>query len=116
MLMPQLLLRRYHPKMVISCALFANALTCLAFAVTPSECGEIGQKGQKECGLHWMLIGARAVLGITQGFITCYTPVWVDDFAPSDRKTSWCVVSPTRATRHWMLSGDNAAVPTRFCS
>ena len=35
------------------------------------------------------LLLARFGIGVSLAFITIYAPVWVDEFAPKDRQTTW---------------------------
>ncbi len=68
--------RHYNIRSVMAVSLTLNMCATLLFALTPD-------------GYTKLLIGARALIGFTQAFLMVYSPVWVDEFAPASRRTSW---------------------------
>ena len=61
---------------VIGTMLLINGIATLAMGLTPQ-------------GWAYFLIGARSVIGATQAFIMVFSPVWVDEYSPPNRRTSW---------------------------
>jgi len=70
------LLRTFRVKKVLASALVVNNLSVLCFALCPDH--------------HpYLLISCRAFVGFTQAFFMVYSPLWVDEFAPASRRTTW---------------------------
>ena len=73
------LLRSYEHKTVISCAVAANMFFTLLWALTP-----IGQWYSTN-----LFISLRFIMGLCQCVICVFLPLWTNDNAPKERRTSW---------------------------
>ena len=38
---------------------------------------------------YWLLVLGRSLNGMAQALICTYSPVWINEFAPKDRPTTW---------------------------
>lgn len=73
------LLRRCDHRTVVGTAVILNNFFTLVWAFTP---------------LHWsfskkMFIAVRFVMGLFQCVLCVFLPLWINEYAPSDRRTSW---------------------------
>mmetsp|Transcript_73821 Transcript_73821/g.161506 ORF Transcript_73821/g.161506 Transcript_73821/m.161506 type:complete len:611 (+) Transcript_73821:624-2456(+) len=68
------LLDRWSEKMVLVVFMLLNAAATFLFAYQSDK---------------WCMLAAKFVIGLTQGSISIYAPVWVSTFAPAANKTLW---------------------------
>lgn len=73
------LFQHFDAKAVLATSLFANNAFVLLFALSPTKNEYATQ----------ILIAARALIGLTQSFVSIYSPLWVDAYAPRDKLTGW---------------------------
>jgi MFS family permease len=74
-------LRRFekHHRRVVGVSLFINNVFTLMWALTP-----IDQRFSK-----LLFIALRFAMGLTQCIMCVYLPLWINEYAPSSRRTSW---------------------------
>eukprot|EP01062_Namystynia_karyoxenos_P048277 TRINITY_DN3669_c0_g1_i1.p1 TRINITY_DN3669_c0_g1~~TRINITY_DN3669_c0_g1_i1.p1 ORF type:complete len:741 (+),score=270.39 TRINITY_DN3669_c0_g1_i1:103-2223(+) len=68
------LLQVVPPKLLLAVSLVLNTAFAAVFSVAPSS---------------GFLFAARCCVGVTQAVILVYGPVWTDQFAPEDSKSTW---------------------------
>ena len=73
------LLRKYEHKTVISCAVAANMFFTLIWAFTP-----VGETYSTD-----MFIAVRFIMGLCQCVICVFLPLWTNENAPKEYRTSW---------------------------
>jgi hypothetical protein len=73
------LLKSFHHKTVISCAVAANMFFTLIWALTP-----VGQTYSTN-----MFIAVRFIMGLCQCVICVFLPLWTNENAPKQTRTSW---------------------------
>ncbi len=73
------LLHRYDQKTVIGTALILNSLFTLLWAMTP-----VRYSFSKA-----LFIGLRFLMGVAQCSLCVFLPLWINEFSPSHRRTSW---------------------------
>lgn len=70
------LFRRYNVKWVLCVSLCCFLLALAAFSLTPAHSAPL-------------LITYMGLMGFSQAYLMVFAPVWLDEFAPEDSKTSW---------------------------
>lgn len=73
------LLRKYEHKTVISCAVAANMFFTVVWALTP-----VGETYSTD-----MFIAVRFLMGLCQCVICVFLPLWTNENAPKETRTSW---------------------------
>ena len=73
------LLRHKDHRTVIGIAVAVNNFFTLLWAMTPVD---------MTYSIH-AFIGLRFIMGLTQCVICVFLPLWTNQFAPKDKKTSW---------------------------
>ena len=73
------LLRNFEHKTVISCAVAANMLFTLIWALTP-----VGKSYSTN-----MFITVRFMMGLCQCVVCAFLPLWTNENAPKKYRTSW---------------------------
>jgi MFS family permease len=73
------LLRSFKHKYVLSCAVIAFIFFTLLWALTPVE---------RPYSTNAFLL-LRFLMGLCQCVVCVFLPLWTNDNAPSDRRTSW---------------------------
>lgn len=71
-----ILFRKCSVRTLLGTMLCLNSLVTLGFAFTPA-------------GQTYLLLAARSLIGCTQAFLMIYAPVWVDQFSPPEKLTTW---------------------------
>uniref|UniRef100_A0A7S1UG98 Major facilitator superfamily (MFS) profile domain-containing protein n=1 Tax=Phaeomonas parva TaxID=124430 RepID=A0A7S1UG98_9STRA len=71
--------KKFHQKKVLGYSLIVNNALLLCMAMTPDHWSFSS----------WIFIVFRGALGLTQCFLCVYSPIWIDEFAPSGHRTSW---------------------------
>jgi len=66
--------QRFQAKNVLGFMLLLKAIFCGLFSVYSNM---------------MVLYALRLLMGITQAFCVIYAPVWVNEFSPKDRSTTW---------------------------
>jgi MFS family permease len=69
-------LHRFHARWVLMVSLIFFLVFVLLFALTPT-------------GHSYVLIGCMGGIGFCQAYIMVFSPVWLDEFSPPDKKTGW---------------------------
>ena len=85
--------RKFHQKKVLGYSLIMNNVLLFCLAMAPDAWSFSS----------WLFIVLRGCLGLTQCFLCVYSPIWIDEFAPSGHRTSW-------------MSASQAAVPIGIMS
>lgn len=65
---------KHDCKWVLVWTILLNGISCMVFSLSPNAIS---------------MIFFRLIMGISQAFPVIYAPIWVDQFAPSRRKTMW---------------------------
>jgi MFS family permease len=73
------LLRHQDHRTVIGFAVAINNFFTLLWALTPVD---------TYYSVH-LFIGLRFIMGLTQCVVCVFLPLWTNQFAPKDKKTSW---------------------------
>ena len=73
------LLRRFEHRTVVGTALILNNILTLIWAFTPVQ-----QPYSVE-----LFIGLRFLMGLCQCVVCVFLPLWINEYAPSSRRTSW---------------------------
>lgn len=73
------LLRQYDHRTVVGYAVVANTVFTLLWAMTPVQC-----KFSKA-----LFITLRFIMGLAQCFLCVYLPLWINEYAPVNKRTSW---------------------------
>jgi len=71
-------LERFPSKTVLTAAIALDILCVGAFAASTSK---------------YVSLASRFLIGIAQAFFVMYLPVWVDEYAPAGRATSWMAMT-----------------------
>lgn len=69
-----LLFNKYGPAKVCSFMILMNAICCFIFSFSAEKS---------------ILFTCRFFMGVTEAFIVIYGPVWVNNYAPDDKSTTW---------------------------
>ena len=73
------LLRHQDHRTVIGYAVVVNNFFTLLWALTPVD---------MKYSIH-LFIALRFIMGLTQCVMCVFLPLWTNQFAPKDKKTSW---------------------------
>lgn len=87
------LLRRFEHKTVISCAVAANMTFTLIWALTP-----VGHVYSTN-----MFIAVRFLMGLCQCVICVFLPLWTNENAPKETRTSWMSYLQVPHTLHMCI-------------
>lgn len=64
----------FHAKLVILVAIVVQIVAVLAYTIAP---------------VYWAQATARFLAGVCQVFFSIYLPVWIDFFAPKEKRVRW---------------------------
>ncbi|KAG7401861.1 hypothetical protein PHYBOEH_010324 [Phytophthora boehmeriae] len=73
------LFRRFDPRQLLGVSLVVNNLAVLGLACTPTTAWYSKS----------LLIMLRGLVGLTQAFSCVYSPLWVHDYAPKEKRATW---------------------------
>ncbi|KAF4317576.1 hypothetical protein BBO99_00006374 [Phytophthora kernoviae] len=73
------LFRRFDPRQLLGVSLVMNNLAVLGLACTPTTAWYSKS----------LLIALRGLVGLTQAFSCVYSPLWVHDYAPKEKRATW---------------------------
>ena len=65
---------KYSPTKVCTWILIINSICCFAFSLTSSRC---------------IFFATRFLMGITEAFVVVYGPIWVNNYSPKNKSTTW---------------------------
>lgn len=101
------LLRKYEHKTVIGHAVVANTVLTFLWASTPVQ-----YSFSKA-----LFISLRFVMGLAQCFLCVFLPLWINEYAPGHRRTSWMgYLQVSDLIPHCLLCLTNSYIKSAICS
>ena len=68
------IISKYGAKDVCSIVLLLNSLCCFIFSLSKDK---------------FILFSNRFLMGITESFVVIYGPVWINNYSPQNKSTTW---------------------------
>ena len=90
-----ILMRKFQIKLLLITLLSVNSGCSVAVGLAKEK---------------WQIYLARFAMGLTQSFITCYAPIWVNNKAPVNKATRWMGYMNSFSTLGIMIGYTTASI------